>query len=51
MGHPIAIVVIDIDDFRMINSRYTWAVGDEGLVQMVELIEENIRNTDLFAPV
>ncbi len=49
MAQPVALVVLDIDDFQNINSRYTYVVGDEALVQLVEVIYRVIRNTDVLA--
>ena len=49
MGQPVALVVLDIDDFQNINSRYTYVVGDEALVQLVDVIHRVIRTTDMMA--
>jgi diguanylate cyclase (GGDEF)-like protein len=49
MGQPVALVVLDIDDFQNINSRYTYVVGDEALVQMVDVIHRVIRTSDMMA--
>lgn len=49
LQQPISMVVIDIDDFQNVNNRYTWVVGDEALVQLVEVIHRVIRSSDLLA--
>ncbi len=49
LRQPISMVVIDIDDFQNVNNRYTWVVGDEALVQLVEVIHKVIRTSDLLA--
>ncbi|WLH89518.1 diguanylate cyclase [Pseudomonas sp. FP453] len=46
---PLALVAMDIDDFKPINDRYGHAVGDQTLVQVVENLETCLRPADLLA--
>jgi len=45
----VAIVVMDLDDFKKINDTYGHLVGDEILKGFADLIQANIRSYDLFA--
>lgn len=47
--HPLALVAMDIDDFKPINDRYGHAVGDATLVRVVECLETCVRPGDLLA--
>lgn len=46
-GHSIAIVLMDIDNFRAINDAMGQATGDELLVQMAERLIETLSANDL----
>ncbi len=45
----LCLLVIDIDDFKMLNDTYGHAAGDEFLKQTARIMNENVRNTDLIA--
>jgi len=45
-GHPIALIMIDIDDFRSFNDSYGQSAGDKMLSYAGNLIKENIRKFD-----
>lgn len=46
---PLALVAMDIDDFKPINDRHGHAVGDQTLIQVVEGLEACVRPGDLLA--
>jgi len=45
-GHPLAIMMIDIDDFKSINDNYGRSAGDTMLEYVGTLIKENTRKFD-----
>lgn len=45
----VSLCLIDIDYFKHINDTYGHDVGDNVLKQIARLLQENIRNDDLFA--
>lgn len=46
---PLALVAMDIDDFKPINDRHGHGVGDQTLVRVVEKLEACMRPDDLLA--
>ncbi|WP_281889315.1 diguanylate cyclase [Paenibacillus sp. YYML68] len=46
---PLALALIDIDRFKMINDRYGHPIGDQVLMQMSDALRERLRKTDLLA--
>jgi len=48
-NRPLALMVIDIDDFKRFNDSYGHLVGDQVLVQIAFLLRRSIRGTDFVA--
>jgi diguanylate cyclase (GGDEF)-like protein/PAS domain S-box-containing protein len=47
--HSLALVAMDLDDFKQINDRYGHAVGDKALKDVVERVRDCLRDSDLLA--
>ncbi len=48
-GKPLSLLMFDIDHFKSINDMHGHVVGDRVLSQLAWLVQENVRDTDLFA--
>lgn len=48
-AHPMALLLIDIDDFKRVNDTYGHAAGDSVLRQVGHLLLENARQVDIVA--
>jgi diguanylate cyclase (GGDEF)-like protein len=46
---PLAILLIDIDDFKGLNDRHGHAAGDEILVRIAQIVHGAVRGSDLCA--
>jgi diguanylate cyclase (GGDEF)-like protein len=49
MRQSLVLAVIDIDDFHSVNQRFSHLVGDQALIQLVDIINNMIRASDLLA--
>jgi diguanylate cyclase (GGDEF)-like protein/hemerythrin-like metal-binding protein len=47
-GHPVSLIMLDIDHFKSINDRFGHAVGDSVLQFVCRIMEACIRPTDLL---
>lgn len=47
--HPLALMLIDLDNFKQINDEYGHLEGDYLLVQVAELLQSTLRGTELMA--
>ena len=46
-GHPLTLVMVDVDDFKAVNDRYGHVVGDTALRRVAEALLGNVRAGDL----
>jgi diguanylate cyclase (GGDEF)-like protein len=46
-GEPLALLVIDANHFKDINDIYGHAAGDEAIVFIAQMIQNNVRSSDL----
>ena len=48
-GRALSLAIIDIDDFKKYNDNYGHLTGDHLLLKIGNIIQENIRDSDILA--
>ncbi len=46
-GHPVSVMMIDIDHFKLVNDTYGHAVGDQVIKLVARILEDQTREHDL----
>jgi len=49
--HTVALVMLDLDDFKKVNDVYGHGVGDELLLQVADVLRSSVRTTDVVCRV
>jgi diguanylate cyclase (GGDEF)-like protein len=47
-GHPVSLILFDLDDFAGVNARYGAEIGDRVLRRVADVVGQQIRQTDLL---
>jgi diguanylate cyclase (GGDEF)-like protein len=48
-GTPVGVLVLDLDDFKAVNDTYGHAAGDHLLLATADVLNEQLRTTDVIA--
>lgn len=47
-GHPLSLIIMDLDHFKRVNDSYGHGVGDTLLQQVSQLVSGRLRSNDIF---
>ncbi len=45
-GHPLSLLLMDLDDFKSYNDRYGHVKGDDALTRVAQITRESLRHSD-----
>ncbi len=46
-GHPVSVILVDVDDFKAINDTYGHATGDRALREVAHCLKRSVRGSDV----
>lgn len=48
-GLPLAVALLDLDDFKEVNDRWGHSAGDEVIIAFAQRLKDNLRSSDMVA--
>lgn len=48
-GHPLSLLLLDIDHFKLINDHHGHPTGDQVLIELTRRLKQAVRGTDMLA--